>query len=64
MYAFIIPSKIKKAALTELPMIPPIVLKLSNREETAAAVAATTIDVMITIVECPSEKKVPTVTGF
>ena len=44
-----IPSKIKKAALTELPMIPPIVLKLSNFDETAAAVAATTIDVMMTI---------------
>lgn len=30
-------------------MIPPTVLKLSNRDETAAAVAATTIEVMITI---------------
>lgn len=44
-----IPSRIKNAALTELPMIPPMVLKLSNREEMAAAVAATTIEVMITI---------------
>lgn len=74
------PRRIRKAALTELPMIPPTVLNLSKREETAAAVAATTIDVIITIlflvniaddiaevfahVECPSEKKVPTVTGF
>jgi len=32
-------------------MIPPIVLNLSKREETAAAVAATTIDVMMTILE-------------
>jgi hypothetical protein len=44
-----IPSNIKKAALTELPMIPPIVLKLSNFDETAAAVAATTMEVMMTI---------------
>jgi len=44
-----IPSKIKKAALTELPMIPPILLKLSNLDETAAAVAATIIEVMMTI---------------
>lgn len=44
-----IPSNIKNAALTELPMIPPIVLKLSNFDETAAAVAATTMEVTITI---------------
>lgn len=43
------PSNIKKAALTELPIIPPIVLKLSNLDETAAAVAATTMEVMMTI---------------
>jgi hypothetical protein len=45
------PSKIKKAALTPLPMIPPIVLNLSKREETAAAVAATMIEVMMTILK-------------
>jgi len=44
-----IPSRIRNAALTELPIIPPMVLKLSNREEMAAAVAATTIDVMMTM---------------
>ena len=49
MYPFIKPSRIKNAALTELPMIPPIVLKLSNLDDTAAAVAATTIDVIMTI---------------
>lgn len=43
------PSKIKNAALTELPIIPPMVLNLSKREDTAAAVAATTIDVIMTI---------------
>lgn len=80
MYAFMRPRRIKNAALTEVPIIPPTVLKLSKREETAAAVAATTMEVMITIlfllvavfvriqwaayVECPKEKKVPTVTGF
>jgi hypothetical protein len=52
-----IPSKIKKAALTELPMIPPIVLKLSNFDETAAAVAATTIEVMMTILLGLDNKK-------
>lgn len=51
MYAFIRPSRIRNAALTEVPMIPPTVLKLSKRSETAAAVAATTIDVMITILD-------------
>lgn len=48
-YPFIRPSRIKNAALTELPMIPPMVLKLSNRDEMAAAVAATTMEVMMTI---------------
>ena len=43
------PSRIRKAALTEVPIMPPTVLKLSKREDTAAAVAATTIDVIITI---------------
>lgn len=51
MYAFIRPSRIRKAALTDVPMIPPTVLKLSKRSETAAAVAATTMDVMITILD-------------
>ena len=49
MYAFIRPRRIKNAALTEVPIMPPTVLKLSKREETAAAVAATTIEVMMTI---------------
>jgi hypothetical protein len=35
-------------------MIPPTVLKLSKRDDTAAAVAATTMDVMMTIL-VPSE---------
>jgi hypothetical protein len=61
---FIIPSNNRKEAETEDPMIPPIREKLSNFLDTADAVAATTIDVMITIVEWPSEKNVPTVTGF
>jgi hypothetical protein len=32
-------------------------------DDTAAAVPATTSDVMITMVECPREKNMPTVTG-
>lgn len=39
----------RKAAETEVPIMPPIRLKVSNLEETAAAVAATVIEVMITI---------------
>ena len=39
----------RKAALTDVPMIPPTVLKLSKRDDTAAAVAATTIDVTMTM---------------
>lgn len=42
---------IRKPALTALPMMPPMVLKLSNLEDTAAAVAATTMEVMMTILE-------------
>lgn len=51
------PSRIRKAALTEVPMIPPMVLKLSNLDEIAAAVAATTMEVMITILTFVSLKK-------
>ena len=57
------PSKIRKAAETEDPMIDPIVEKAPNRSEMAAELAATMMEVIMTIVECPSEKKVPTVTG-
>ena len=39
----------RKAAETELPMMPPMVLKAPNLEEIAEAVAATTTDVMMTI---------------
>ena len=49
MYAFMMPSRIRNAALTEVPMMPPTVLKLPKRFETAAAVAATTMEVMMTI---------------
>lgn len=44
-----IPSKIRNAALTDVPMMPPTVLKLPKRFDTAAAVAATTMEVMMTI---------------
>ena len=39
----------RKAAETDVPIMPPMRLKESNLEETAAAVAATVIEVMITI---------------
>jgi hypothetical protein len=64
MYRFMTPSRSRKEAETEEPMIPPMWEKLSNLLETADAVAATMMDVMMTIVEWPREKKVPTVTGL
>jgi hypothetical protein len=48
MYPFIRTNRIKKAALMDVPMIPPTVLKPLKRDEMPAVVAATTIDVIIT----------------
>lgn len=44
-----IPRMIRNAELTELPIIPPTLLYLSNFSDTAAAVAATIMDVIITM---------------
>lgn len=44
-----IPRMIRTAAETEVPMIPPILLKVSNLELIADAVAATRMVVIITI---------------
>ena len=41
----------RKAAETELPIMPPIVLKAPNFEEMAEAVAATTMEVTTTILQ-------------
>lgn len=49
MYRFMIPRRMRKAAETEVPTMPPTLEKPSNLLETAEAVAATTMDVMITI---------------
>ena len=57
------PSTIRKDAETDVPTMPPTRLKESNFELIADDVAATTTDVTMTIVEWPSEKKSPTVTG-
>jgi hypothetical protein len=46
---FIIPRSRRKAADTDDPIMPPMCETLSKRLETAAAVAATTIDVIITM---------------
>lgn len=43
------PSRIRKAADTEVPMMPPTREKLSNLSETAEAVPATTMEVMMTM---------------
>lgn len=48
-YRFINPSKMRKAAETDVPIMPPIVLKVPNFELMAEAVAATIIEVMTTI---------------
>ena len=44
-----IPSTIRKVAETLLPMMPPTLENAPNRDETAAAVEATTMDVITTI---------------
>ena len=51
MYKFIRPKMIKKDAETELPMIPPTRLNASNLLLMADAVAATTKDVTMTMLE-------------
>lgn len=63
MQAFITPSRIRKAAETDEPMIEPTSENAPKRFDIAAELAATMMEVMITIVECPREKNVPTVTG-
>lgn len=45
----------RNVAETEVPMMPPTFEKLSNRLDTADAVAATTMDVMITILHHVSQ---------
>ena len=49
MYAFISPKRMRKPAETEVPMIPPICENAPNFFETAEAVAATTMEVIMTI---------------
>jgi hypothetical protein len=44
-----IPSTIRKVAETLLPIMPPTRENAPNREETAAAVEATTIEVITTM---------------
>lgn len=48
-HIFSILRMMRKAAETEVPIMPPTLLKEPKRSETAAAVAATTMEVMITI---------------
>ncbi len=43
------PNRIRKPAETEVPMMPPMWLKELNLLEIADAVAATTMEVMITM---------------
>ena len=49
MNTFIIPSTIRKVADTLLPMMPPTLENAPNLDETAAAVEATTMDVITTM---------------
>ena len=58
---FIIPSRMRKAAETDVPMMPPTLLNAPNLELIAEAVAATITEVIMTILmeedkvreECP-----------
>ena len=66
-YIFKIPRMIRNPADTEVPMIPPVLLKVPNLSLIAEAVAATTIEVMITILspaEFVREWKKESVTSF
>jgi len=49
MYIFNIPSMIKNPAETDVPIIPPILLNAPNLELIAEAVAATTMEVIMTM---------------
>lgn len=49
MNTFMMPRMMRKPAETDDPTMPPMWLYLSNLSRTAAAIAATTIDVIITI---------------
>ena len=49
MYIFIIPSIMRKPAETDVPMMPPILLNAPNLALMAEAVAATTTEVIMTI---------------
>lgn len=49
------PRMIRNAAETEVPMMPPTLLNASNLELMADAVAATTIEVTMTILEIRSK---------
>lgn len=46
---FMMPSRIRKAADTDVPIMPPTREKLSNLSDTAEAVPATTMEVTMTI---------------
>lgn len=51
MNTFMIPSTIRKVADTLLPMMPPTLENAPNFDETAAAVEATTMEVMTTMLD-------------
>ena len=55
MYMFIRPSIIKKLADTDVPIMPPILLNEPNLWLIAEAVAATTIDVTMTMLATRSK---------
>ena len=56
---FIIPSRIRKPAETDVPIIAPILLYAPNLELMAEAVAATTTEVMMTILMKEDEIREP-----
>ncbi len=58
------PMASRKNADTSVPTMPPTSWKSSSWLCSAAALAAMIAEAMMTIDECPSEKKNPTVSGF
>ena len=56
---FIVPSRIRKPVETDVPIIAPILLNAPNLELMAEAVAATTTEVMMTILMIEDEIREP-----
>ena len=61
---FKIPTKYKKNPETLVPIVPPVLENASLKIDVFVAAKAIPTDSANTTVECPSEKKSPTPSGF